>query len=82
MVYKGGVSLNDDEFSQIKESIESLERKIDKLSIQTAQKPGFLWREFWIGFGVVFVIMVVIFTIIGIINYHQVSHGVAFDPGR
>lgn len=56
---KVAVILTDDEFNQLKKSIENLERKIDQISAQSQQKSRFLWREFWIGFGVVFVIMVV-----------------------
>ena len=53
---KGGVYLNDEELNQLKESIETLDRKVDTILSQS-QRPKFLWREFWIGFGVVFVII-------------------------
>jgi hypothetical protein len=57
------------ELEQIKESIDRLETKMDMLLAQQ-RRPRFLWKEFLIGFGVVFVIMVVYFSIVQIIQSH------------
>lgn len=48
--------MNDDNLNQLKESVENLERKVDIL-LNKHSRPKFLWKEFWIGFGVVVVII-------------------------
>ena len=46
------------ELEQLKESIERLETKMDT-SLAQQRRPRFLWKEFWIGFGVVAAIIFV-----------------------
>lgn len=61
--------MTDAELEQIKDSINRLETKMDMLLAQE-RRSRFLWKEFWIGFGVVFVIMVIYFTVVQIIQSH------------
>ena len=64
--------MNDDNFNQIKGSIENLERKVEILLNKPQPRPKFLWREFWIGFGVVFVIMIIYEVVTSILLYNGV----------
>lgn len=57
------------ELEQLKESIDRLETKMHMLLAQE-RRPRFLWKEFWIGFGVVFVIMAVYFAVVQILQSH------------
>jgi len=61
--------MTDAELEQIKDSINRLETKMYMLLAQE-RRSRFLWKEFWIGFGVVFVIMVIYFTVVQIIQSH------------
>lgn len=57
--------LKEDDVEKIMNEIANLEKKIDLLS-QSNQRPRFLWKEFWIGFSVVFFVMMLLMVVLEI----------------
>ncbi|GMA64150.1 hypothetical protein NZD89_02195 [Alicyclobacillus fastidiosus] len=62
--------MNDIEVNELKDSIQSLETKIDKLLAQPKKRSGFLWKEFIVGFVVVYIIMMALAVTVGLLNQH------------
>ena len=53
---------------QIVQLLENMDKKINLLEKRT--RPKILWKNFWIGFGVVSVIWLLFLAILQIIGYH------------
>jgi len=63
--------MNDAELGELKDSIQRLETKVDKLLAQPKRRSGFLWKEFIVGFVVVvYIVMMVLSVTIGLLNQH------------
>lgn len=62
--------MNDVELSELKDSVQRLEAKVHKLLAQPKKRTGFLWKEFFVGFLVVYIIMTAL------------TYGVAFLNAR
>lgn len=62
--------MNETELAELRDSIQHLETKIDKLLAQPKKRAGFLWKEFIVGFVVVYVIMMALSVVIGLLNQH------------
>ena len=66
--WKGVFLLNNDNLTQIVQLLENMNGKIDIL--EKRSRPKILWRNFWIGFGVVSAIWILFLAILQIIGYH------------
>jgi hypothetical protein len=43
---------------------------VDKLLAQPKKRSGFLWKEFIVGFVVVYIVMMVLLVTAGLLNQH------------
>lgn len=64
------LQVNDAELDELKKSVQRLETKVDKLLAQPKKRSAFLWKEFIVGFVVVYIVMMVLSVTIGLLNQH------------
>ncbi|MCF8564624.1 hypothetical protein LLE49_07680 [Alicyclobacillus tolerans] len=62
--------MNETELAELRDSIQRLETKIDKLLERGKKRSGFLWKEFIVGFVVVYIFMMVLAVVFGLLNQH------------
>lgn len=62
--------MNEGELNELRDSIQRLEAKVDKLLAQPKKRSGFLWKEFIVGFVVVYIVMMVLLVTAGLLNQH------------
>ncbi|QSO48646.1 hypothetical protein [Alicyclobacillus mengziensis] len=62
--------MNDTDLAELQDSIQRLETKVDKLLSQPKKRSGFLWKEFIIGFVVVYIVMMALSVTVGLLNRH------------
>lgn len=64
------MQVNDVELNELRDSVQRLEAKVNKLLAQPKKRSGFLWKEFIVGFVVVYIVMMVLSVTIGLLNQH------------
>lgn len=62
--------MDDEELNELRDSVQRLEAKVDKLLAQPKKRSGFLWKEFIVGFIVVYIVMMVLSVTVGLLNQH------------
>lgn len=62
--------MNDTELNELRDSVQRLEAKVDKLLEQQKKPSGFLWKEFIVGFVVVYIVTMALVVTIGLLNRH------------
>ena len=72
-LYNAGIEViqvDDVELSELQDSVKRLESKVDQLLTQPRKRSGFLWKEFIVGFVVVYIVMMVLSVTLGLLNQH------------
>ncbi|QSO47345.1 hypothetical protein [Alicyclobacillus mengziensis] len=62
--------MDDVELHELRDSVKRLEAKVDQLLTQPKKRSGFMWKEFIVGFVVVYIVMMVVSVSIGLLNQH------------
>jgi hypothetical protein len=64
------IQVEDLELNELRDSVKRLEAKVNQLLTQPKKRSGVLWKEFIVGFVVVYIVMMVVSVSIGFLNQY------------